>query len=239
MRIALAIFMTLALAAPAAAQTAGGLSFHRSFSAGPKDAVSIDARDGDFGASVQVVAWQKNSVQVDVTGTGSEAGQVQVTAARIGSNVRIIARREGQGGFWSHIFSWGHSPDISISVRVPASVSLEVVTTNGRVRIDSVTGSLTASTVNGGLHVIGAGSSLHLESVNGGITAAIARAGGTPAIFLKTVNGGVHLSVPANFDARIETSTVNGGVSNPFANARRVGSAWVRTVNGGITITAH
>lgn len=241
MRIAPAFcFMALALAAPAAAQTANGLSFHRSFSAGPRDTVSIDAQHGNFGASVHVAAWQKNSVRVDVTGTGSDAGQVHVTAMRVGDSVQITARRDGQGGFWSRVFGgWGQSPDISIEVRVPPTVRLEVASTNGRIVIESVSGVLTASTVNGGLTVHGAGSSLHLESVNGGITASIARMSGAPDIFIKTVNGGVHLSVPSTFGARIETSTVNGGVGNPFANARRVGSASIETINGGITVTTH
>lgn len=240
MRIVFAFFMALALAAPATAAGAGGLSFHRSFAAGPRDFVSVDAQHGNFGASIHVAAWRKNSVQVDVTGTGSDAGAVQVSAARTGNRVEIIVRRDDEGGFWSHVFGgWGRSPNISVDVRVPATVRLEVASTNGHVGIESVSGDLKATTVNGGIVVRDAGSALNLESVNGGITGSIGRMSGAPDISIKTVNGGVHLSVPANFGARIHTSTVNGGVSNPFANARRIGNASIETVNGGITITTH
>ncbi|MDP9110437.1 MAG: hypothetical protein M3M96_02225 [Candidatus Eremiobacteraeota bacterium] len=240
MRIALAFLMTLALAAPAAAQTAGSLSFHRTLSAGPRDVVAVEADHGNFSASVHVAAWQKNSVQVDVSGTGSDAGQVEVTAVRTGNRIQITARRDSQGGFWSHVFgNFGHSPNLAIEVRVPATVVLEVATTNGHVGVEALSGSVTATTVNGSVEIRDGGSVLHLESVNGGITASIARMSGAPDISIKTVNGGVHLSVPSNFGARITTSTVNGGVRNPFANARRSGSASVETVNGGITITTR
>ena len=239
MRIALAFLMTLALVAPAAAQTSG-LSFHRSFPAGVHDIVNVDAEHGNFSASVHVAAWQKNAIQVDVSGTGADAGQVEVTATHTGNRVQITARRENQGGFWSHFFGhFGQSPDIAIEVRVPASVGLEVATTNGHVGIESVSGSVNATTVNGRVTVTGAGSALHLESVNGAITASIGHMSGAPDISIRTVNGSVHLSVPSNFSARITTATVNGGVGNPFANGSRVGRASIETVNGGITITKH
>lgn len=240
MRFALAFFGLLAFAAPAAAGTSGGLSFHRSFSAGPRDTVAIDAEHGNFGTAVHVAAWTKQSVRVDVTGTGSDAGQVTVTATRTGNRVQITARRDSQGGFWSRLFeNWGHSPEISIDVRVPPTVSLELTTTNGAVDVQSVDGPIAATTVNGRLSVSGAGSSLRLQSVNGGITASIARMTGSPDILIKTVNGGLHLSVPRNFGARIETSTVNGDVRNPFGDAPRRGSASIGTVNGGITIISQ
>jgi DUF4097 and DUF4098 domain-containing protein YvlB len=58
--------------------------------------------------------------------------------------------------------------------------------------------------VNGGIHVELSGSEWDGEGVE-----------------LETTNGGLHLEVPADYNARLEASTVNGGVQSDVPTTRK------------------
>ncbi len=70
----------------------------------------------------------------------------------------------------------------------------EFTTINGGVNLTSVSGSVKGRTTNGGVNVSLTGTSWKGSGLD-----------------VETKNGGVNLTLPANYTANIETGTVNGG----------------------------
>lgn len=123
---------------------------------------------------------------------------------------------------------------------------------NGGIRVSDVRGTMTLSTENGGIKLDGTGGDVGGETVNGGLDVKLDgdRWQG-PGLDLTTRNGGVRMSLPPTYAARLETGTVNGHVSIDFPLTvqgqigRRISSELngggspvrVMTTNGGVRIT--
>jgi DUF4097 and DUF4098 domain-containing protein YvlB len=106
-------------------------------------------------------------------------------------------------------------------------------------------------TVNGGLNLTDVDGDIRGRTVNGGVSADLSgdrwRGAG---LDLRTSNGGVNITLPANYSAILETGTVNGGlnlgfpvtiqgtVGKQFTTQLGGGGATIRatTTNGGVTI---
>ena len=106
---------------------------------------------------------------------------------------------------------------VSFEIEVPAQSDLELFANNGGIAVAEVTGTLRMETRNGGIH---------LEAVNGDVTAfttngglQVILAGDTwigKGLDATTTNGGVRLTLPRNYSARLETGTRNGGIDIDF-----------------------
>src|SRR3712207_2459610 len=97
---------------------------------------------------------------------------------------------------------------VNFTVRVPAGVNFHGRTVNGKVDADGLGADVDAKTVNGSINVSTAGVA-RAQTVNGSITAAMGRADWPREVEFKTVNGGIDLTLPANFSARVEAKTLN------------------------------
>jgi hypothetical protein len=126
------------------------------------------------------------------------------------------ARAPGDDRGWS----------ISYRLEVPRRSDLKLEADNGGLTIEHVVGTIELQTVNGGLHLEDVGGRVQGETVNGGLHVELA---GTEwegeGLDLRTSNGGVHLAIPAGYNARLEAGTVNGGVHSdlPATGASRRG----------------
>jgi hypothetical protein len=142
---------------------------------------------------------------------------------------------------------------IHYEVRVPAGLSVRLVTQNGEVRLDGIQGTrISASTTNGGVTGRALSGAVEASTVNGGIRMDLQSVTGDTR--LTTVNGGVQLTLPASINADLEADAVNGSVQidsgfNFMASEQgrqrlvgRINSGGprivVRTTNGGSRVTA-
>lgn len=102
--------------------------------------------------------------------------------------------------------------EVKYWVKVPAGVSVKVENTNGRIRLASLAGPVTASTTNGGVSGQGLTGPVRASTTNGGVDIEVASVhdGG---IELSTTNGGVTLKLPPSAKADVSASCVNGGIS--------------------------
>jgi putative adhesin len=118
---------------------------------------------------------------------------------------------------------------ISYRLDVPHRSDLTLEADNGGLSIEDVVGSVELETVNGGLHLEGVGGNVRGETVNGGIHLDLS---GTDwegeGLDLRTTNGGLHLTIPSNYNARLSAGTVNGGVHSTLPVTRRS-----KVLNGG------
>lgn len=140
---------------------------------------------------------------------------------------------------------------VSYRLAVPEQTPLSLRSTNGGIGIDNVEGHIEFATVNGGVKLSRVGGDVRGRTSNGGIDVEL---DGTTwqgeGLDVETNNGGVKLSIPQNYSARLEAATVNGGfkIDIPITVQGRIdrevnaqlGSGGplvrVRTTNGGVKI---
>lgn len=154
-----------------------------------------------------------------------------------GDTLRIGRKEEKRGKFKFNIpFLFGHDEKrIDYVLRVPPSVTLEVMTVNGKIVTRGVEGETQATTVNGRIDIETAGlNELRATTVNGRVKATFTR--DFQGARFKTVNGGVEAFFPQNASFAVDLSQVNGDfeASFPLSIHSNPGSRRVSgEVNGG------
>jgi hypothetical protein len=187
--------------------------------AGP---VKADARPN---GGIHARGWDRDEVRlrVRVTATGATTEEARALAAQVRVETDGGVRVTGPESRTQDRQWWA-----SIRLDVPRHAELDLVADNGGIHIEDFSGQARFGTVNGGIHLSGVGGHLEGRTVNGGLHVSLS---GTEwegeGLDVSTTNGGVHLEIPAGYNARLETGTVNGGVHSdlPLATGRRRGHA--------------
>jgi hypothetical protein len=124
---------------------------------------------------------------------------------------RVVAKGpEAQDHAW-----WS----VSYEIWAPASASIELEANNGSIHIEGTTGRVRAHTLNGSLRLKDVQGEIEGETTNGSLLVELTGTALQGAgMRLKTVNGSVHLQLPASFGAEIEASTVNGKLKSDFGD---------------------
>jgi DUF4097 and DUF4098 domain-containing protein YvlB len=209
--------------------------------------LSVDAQPN---GGIEVEGSPRNDVQISAKVTAS--AETMQRARQIADSVRInanasnvsadgptgLGRREG----WS----------VSYRLSVPVISSLALRTTNGGISIRDVDGEIEFKTVNGGVRLSNLAGDVKGRTSNGGVDVDLDgpswKGGG---LDVETSNGGVHLRIPEQYSAHLETGTVNGGFNIDFPITVRgridreisadlgAGGApiRVRTHNGGVKVS--
>jgi DUF4097 and DUF4098 domain-containing protein YvlB len=118
-----------------------------------------------------------------VSVAGTDSGEVRVSdpsrAAIRNENGRVIVTGDAVNGG-------------AIRIEVPCHAALDLVTSNGAVRVSGVTGPMTLTTSNGAIVVEDAGTSeIHAHTSNGSIEIGVALRAGA-SISARTSNGRIH-----------------------------------------------
>jgi len=209
--------------------------------------MSVDASPNG-GITVEGSARPDIVVRAKVTGTASSVEQARAIAARvqiIATADRVTAdgpenlgRREG----------WYVSYRLSVPVQTPVSLK----STNGGIGIENLNSRVEFRTVNGGVTLKRMGGDVEGRTSNGGVTVDLDGATWQGAgLNVETSNGGVRMSIPAHYNAHLETGTVNGSINIdfPVTMQGRIGRSVstdlgsggptlrVKTSNGGVKIT--
>jgi len=163
---------------------------------------------------VSVVGWDRN--QIELRAEIRARARSEERAAEIGGEVEIVVTgteisAEGprtRGREW-----WS----VNFELRVPRNSDLWVRAHNGGIDVTQVKGEIDLETLNGGLVLQGMAGTVRGETTNGGVDVELegARWDGI-GLDVRTINGGVDLSVPDRYSADLETGTVNGGIDIDF-----------------------
>jgi len=185
--------------------------------------------EGSSGSVVEVRAkvWA-NAPDVARAEAIANAVEVRMVRGRLSADGPETGRREGWGVSWE--------------IRVPRATDLDVETHNGGVRIDGVEGRIRFEALNGGVRLTEVAGDVSGRTTNGGLSIVLggARWWGE-GLDVETTNGGIDLTIPEGYSARVETGTVNGGidVDFPVTVRGRVGRRLTTTLGeGGPTIRA-
>jgi DUF4097 and DUF4098 domain-containing protein YvlB len=211
-------------------------------------AAALIAVDGKKNGGVTIKGWERNEVLVRAqiqtwAETDSEAlglaNQIRIETS--GANIHAV------GPEMRDRYGWG----VSYEVFVPRNSNLSLKAHNGGIGVNDVRGQIEFDAHNGGVSLRRLAGSVKGQTRNGGLSIELdgARWDGE-GIDVRTTNGGVSLTMPENYAARLETGTVNGGMKIDFpvtvqGEIKRElaidlggGGAKIRamTTNGGITI---
>lgn len=174
------------------------------------------AIDVDSGANGGIAVRGWDSADVHVRARFSAYAPTEAEARDTVSRVSLTTaggRIRAEGPATSRDASWA----ASFEVLAPRNTSLTLNARNGGLSVASFTGSANMRTVNGGVSVADAAGDIRGRTQNGGVTATLAgRSWEGRGLDLETSNGGVSLSLPANYAAELETGTVNGGMRIDF-----------------------
>jgi len=211
---------------------------------GPRELVTVDAEPN---GGIHVRAWDGDGIRlrarVDARARSGERAEELVNEVELESDgtIRAHGPRTGRREWWS----------VSFELFVPRGVDLDLRSMNGGIEITGVHGRIVFQSVNGGVALSGVGGDVRGHTTNGGLDITLeGTAWDGEGLDVRTTNGGVDLSIPEGYDARLETSTVNGGLQAqfPVTLQGRIGrdmtldlgrggrTIRVRTTNGGVVL---
>jgi DUF4097 and DUF4098 domain-containing protein YvlB len=217
----------------------------REFPVAAASRISVDGRTNG-GISVKGADRNDMLVRARVDAWAPTEAEARAIATQISiqtsGQIRADAPDFGDGRGWA----------VSYEIFVPRRTDLSLKAHNGGIAIADVRGEVQFDVHNGGVSLKRMGGSVHGKTVNGGVSVDLdgPRWEGSE-LDVAATNGGVSLSVPENFSARLEARTVNGRVSVDFpgavqgnGNGREIsmtvggGGPLVRavTTNGGVSI---
>jgi hypothetical protein len=165
--------------------------------------------DGGVNGGVSVKGWDNGNVlvraRVEASGTDDAAARAVVSQITVNASAgQVSATGPSQG---SHQQGWS----VSYEIFVPRQADLNLKAMNGGLSISDVRGAIQFETMNGGVSLKRVAGDVEGKTMNGGLNIELAGARWDGAkLDARTVNGGVNLTVPANYSAHFEGSTVNG-----------------------------
>lgn len=161
---------------------------------------------------VEVSGWDREEVRVEATKrAGSERALEELKVEIVGEGDEIRVRTR-----YPRPRFMGGSGRVDYAIRVPRSARVSVENVNGRVEVHGVASQVAAETVNGSVEVRDAVGEVEASAVNGSVEVSMARVDPDGRNRLRTTNGSVRLTLPADVNAEIDAGTVNGGVSCDF-----------------------
>ena len=204
--------------------------------------------DGRMNGGISVIGTNRRDILI-IAKIQSNA-RTEERAEELAGEIRIHAER-------GRIYAEG--PDtrsregwsVSFEVEVPLNTDLDLKANNGGIAVTDVSGVLRMQTQNGGVQLRSVAGDVLAETMNGGVDVRLEgdrwQGRGLEAT---TMNGGVRVLIPDNYNAHLETGTVNGGIDIDFPVTvrgrigRRIttdlgrGGAPIRvmTTNGGVVI---
>jgi DUF4097 and DUF4098 domain-containing protein YvlB len=204
--------------------------------------------DGKKNGGVSVKGW--NRAEIFVRAKVQTWGETDAEAQGLTGLINIDTgggRIHAEGPATSGERGWS----VSYEVFVPHNTNLNIKTHNGGVGIADVRGQIEFDALNGGVSLRRLAGSVKGHTVNGGLSIELTgnRWDGD-GLNVKTTNGGVSMTIPEDYSARLETSTVNGGLKIDFpitvqgkidreiSTDLGLGGTTIRatTTNGGVTI---
>lgn len=209
------------------------------------NALSVDATPN---GGISVRGWDRADIQVRARVTAN--AETQQEADALAADVRVLTdggriRSEGRAsdgrGGWS----------VSFEVMAPAQHGLTLRTKNGGITVKGVHADIDMETANGGITLSDVNGEVRGRTTNGGVQIDLSGDGWIgQGLDVQTHNGGIRLSVPDGYSARLEAGTSNGGVRCDFpvtvqgtidrdlsVDLGRGGVPLkIRTVNGGVSI---
>jgi len=183
--------------------------FHQTYPLAANGRVSLSNVNGP----VRVAAWDRNEVKVDAvkrarTQAALNEAEIVVDAQPDSIDIKTKYPEDNRGR---------DSASIDYTLTVPKGARIdEIRTVNGAIDVQGVAGPVRASSVNGTVSGQRLEGEVNLSTVNGRVEAQLLRTDAAKSISLKSVNGAVSLTLPAEAGMRLSAATVHGTIESDF-----------------------
>ncbi|MBE3072271.1 MAG: DUF4097 family beta strand repeat protein [Acidobacteria bacterium] len=203
-------------------------------------AIQTEASDGSV---VEVVA-DRSARATTLEAAKDLLQRIEIREDTSAGGVRLVVKPPAGLG--------GGQTSVEFKVKVPRTVAVRLVNSNGRITVTGAQGPVRAEVTNGSVVGRGLGGAVDVNSTNGSVSIDVDTVS-PDGIRLGTTNGGVQLTLPAGARADLRARCVNGGISvsnltlehGAEQSRRRVDAKLngggplidLGTTNGGIKIT--
>jgi hypothetical protein len=172
--------------------------------------------DANRNGGLTVKGWMRNEVlvraRVEASAENEGAAANMTSRVSIDSNGGQV-RATGPESVDNNNSSWS----VSYEIFVPQNTDLTATARNGGINISDVRGQIRFEATNGGVHLKRLAGDVSGSTVNGGIQAELA---GTiwdgRQLEVTTRNGGVNVTMPPSYSARIQAESERGGFQSDF-----------------------
>ena len=197
--------------------------FQYSYQVNPNVRMYLENRNG----GVEIMGWERNEVQI--TGTKHASSDATLRALKIDVVASADSVRIRTAGPSGHRGSWG----ARYVMRVPRGAVLDnIESSNGGIRVESLTTGGRLRTSNGGLKIYRVGGPVEATTSNAGVE--IADVSG--AVVVRTSNGSVRAD---NVRGALDATTSNAAVNVTLSETETQRPVRLVTSNGGVTLTMN
>ena len=185
--------------------------------------IFCEVRDFTLGAGAVAVETSNGSVRVTGERRSNVLGHARVvahapTAARareIAGDVTVTTSGtiKATGPRSANREGW----HVSFRIQAPQATDLDLLSSNGSLRVTGVRGRLTLRTSNGSIGLTDVAGDVEADTSNGSVNATLSGTRWEGAgLNVSTSNGSVRLTVPENYNARLVAGTSNGSIRLGF-----------------------
>ena len=172
--------------------------------------------DPGMNGGVEIIGWNRDSIaitaRIQVNARTTQDADDIARALRIEASDGTIKVTGGSSPFGRRQH-WG----VNLVVMVPRQTDLNIATENGPLSVQDVSSRMDLETQNGPLSLTGVGGDVHASAQNGPLSIELlgTKWEGT-GLDAATQNGPADLTIPDNYNAKIEFGTVNGPMDVGF-----------------------
>ncbi len=172
--------------------------------------------------SINVIAWDRQSVDVSALVYGADQGAVDRThvITQGGSHMTVKTEYESGGMFGNH-----NGAEVDYTIRVPKTLPVSVTNISGPTTLTGLAGDVDAS------------------EISGRLDATLGRLTGTRSVHMNAISGHITVRIARNSNARVNASTLRGSVNLFFPSDMHQGvvgnSATGRIGSGTSSMTLH
>lgn len=176
----------------------------------------VTVKIGALSARIEVIGEDRKDAQFVITLAGGER------KIKTPSGMKTLA---GGGGGLSveeddnviSVDSDARMSKVEIVARIPRRADLDLSTVNdGEIIVRDITGALQLENVNGPISAVNINGSVIAESVNESIKVAFAGVSTSGATALSSLNGDIHVSLPANAGVELRIDNSQGEIESDF-----------------------
>jgi hypothetical protein len=217
--------------------------FRHLYTLGANGSVVLQNVYGD----VSISAWDRDDVLVEAIKRSPDPTRLadaRIIVEPTAGQLSIHTQYSGSDG--------DHPASVEYRITVPRSASLpDIKLINGGLSLTGLGGSVKASSVNGNIKAQRLTGEVDLSTMNGGLEADFLNVNPAKPISLSTINGPIHLSIPAASRPALVAQNLSGGIASDLGRVFRTSAGQhlvvrgggvqihVNNVNGGISIRCH
>jgi hypothetical protein len=230
-----------ASAAIAMAATCSHEEFCETYAFSAKGRIALENLNGD----VRITTWDRPEVRVEAFTRGQRPDGARILVDSTESALSIRTRYDADAA--------AEPAAVEYRLTVPRTATLEDIRlVNGALSIVGLAGDVKATAINGSIDAQDLEGQADLSTINGKLDAAFFRICDARSISLRSVNGPITLSLPADAKASVDAHNKSGGIRSAYGRPQRVVGAGghalrtnikgggarikVNNVNGGISI---